>query len=329
MKIVIICLSLALLIPAADVGAVPLTWADALALLDSERPGDTARVFAPGRISTSTDDWALTFSPDGDEIYYTVTGRSRPAIASLKLEGDRWRGPEIVPFSGRYSDMMPVISADGQHLIFVSYRPTGPQDDQRDAGIWRVSRQGDGWGEPHLLPGAVNREGEHETWPTLAANGDLYFAMNREDSQGDFDLYVSHLVDGLYTEPENLGAPVNTALGEYCPLIHPNGDWLIFEVVDGPGGLGKGDMWIAEHESDGSWSAPRNLGQAFNSRAHDCNPRLSPDGSLLFFQSERRVRLSREDVCLTYGEILQQSRQSGGWDIYWIGIEALAPFLTD
>jgi WD40-like Beta Propeller Repeat len=295
--------------------------------LDSEPPASTARLFAPGLISTYTDDWKIAFPPAGDEVFFTVTGRAQPAIVGMRFRGGQWQEPQVLSFSGLQSDMAPTLSHDGQRMIFVSYRPTSDEDESRDANLWEVRRSGNDWGEPFALSPAINREVEHETWPCLADNGDLYFAAKREDSVGETDIYVSRLVAGVYQDAENLGAPLNSALGEYCPFIAPDGRYLIVEIVDGPDGLGDGDLYLSQRQTDGSWSEPRNMGEAFNSRSHDCYPSLSPDGRQLFFQSDRRVRLPREQKRLSYCEIKEQARMGGGWDIYWIGIDAVEALL--
>jgi Tol biopolymer transport system component len=275
------------------------------------------------------DDWAICFSPQGEELYFTVTGKDQATIACMTFEGGRWSGPEVVAFSGRYFDYAPVISPDGKRLIFCSQRPTSPDSGVTDTNLWMSYRRGDGWSEPAMLPAGVNTEGTNDVWPSLAANGDLYFSSNREGGEGGFDLYLSKFVDGEYQQPENLGSPLNTELGEYCPFIAPDDSYLIFEIVDAPGGLGGGDMYISVKQPDGSWGEPVNMGEIFNPRRHDCYPHLSPDGKYLFFMSDRRSRTPRQsETKLAYGEIEEHARRSGGWDIYWIDATVLDQFLV-
>jgi Tol biopolymer transport system component len=91
-------------------------------------------------------------------------------------------------------------------------------------------------------------------------------------------------VDGRWAQPENLGAPVNTAGREYDPFVAPDESYLIF-ASERPGGLGGADLYISVRRPDGSWGTPANLGPTVNSAASDYTPMLSPDGQYLFFTS--------------------------------------------
>ena len=55
----------------------------------------------------------------------------------------------------------------------------------------------------------------------FSTNGTVYF--RREESEDNsFDILSSKLVNGSYTEPENLGSPVNTEFFEAAPFIAPD-----------------------------------------------------------------------------------------------------------
>jgi len=132
----------------------------------------------------------------------------------------------------------------------------------------------------------------------------------------------------MYRNPENVGPPINSELGEYCPFISLDGSYLIFEVVDKPGGFGGGDMYISLKQSDGSWGNPKNMGETFNSSRNDCYPCLSPERQFFFFMSDRRTRNPRKsEQKLNYHDIVENAQKKGGWDIYWIHADALKSLL--
>lgn len=300
-----------------------------LLALDPVPPAGEARRFAEGIVCTNMDDWAICFSPHGDELYFTVTGLDQATIAYMTFKNGRWTAPEVASFSGLYFDYAPVISADGKRLVFSSQRPVSPAGDVTDTNLWVAQRQEGGWSEPIMLSEGISIEGANDVWPSLASNGDLYFSSNREGGEGGFDLYFCSFSGGKYGHPKNLGSPVNSELGEYCPFIAPDASYLIFEIVDAPGGAGGGDMYISLGHPDGSWGDPVNMGETFNTSRHDCYPHLSPDGKFLFFMSDRRVRTPRQsETRLTYDEITEHARQRGGWDIFWIDAAVLDRFLT-
>ena len=62
---------------------------------------------------------------------------------------------------------------------------------------------------PRHLGAPINSPGA-EWFPTLAADGTLYFGSDREGGNGGTDLWRSRLVDGKYAQPENLGDAINS-----------------------------------------------------------------------------------------------------------------------
>lgn len=103
--------------------------------------------------------------------------------------------------------------------------------------------------------------------PIESPNGrELYIASNRTGTLGGNDIWVSRRANtrSPWSEPVNLGAPVNTEFADFCPTPLGHG-WLLF-VSERPGpaacnpGPGKGDMYIVKQRRDGTWGTPRHLG---------------------------------------------------------------------
>lgn len=298
-----------------------------LKALDPNLPGETARLFAAGKISSPLTDWGITFSPGGDEIYYTVSVKKKMVIVGMKWRSGQWTDPEVVSFSGVYPDATPNIAGDGERMIFVSGRPTEEGDEVPDKNIWCVHRDGSSWGTPYPL--TVVNTGENEFFPCLARNGDLYFCVRCKERGKKVHIYVSKYQKGKYGKPEPLKGKINTEYGEYCPFVSPDGSYMIVELAGAPGGSGGGDLYISRKQNDGSWGKPVNLGLAFNSPGNDCYPVLSPDGKYLIFMSDRKPYFEKSGNRMTYKELLWQAAGAGGeaFDFYWIDAAALKPFL--
>jgi len=95
------------------------------------------------------------------------------------------------------------------------------------------------------------------------------------------------LTTAEWSEPVNVGAPVNTASGEMNAALSPD-ELSLYFTSDRPDGLGSTDIWVSHRDCIGcAWQAPLNLGAPFNGPTQDAGPRLSNDGHLLFFQSDR------------------------------------------
>ena len=95
--------------------------------------------------------------------------------------------------------------------------------------------------------------------------------------------------------PINLGAVVNSSASDDHPFLTADGLALFFSEDRGqplhplrPGGFGDVDMWATTRSSTSEpWGTPVNLGPVVNSTSLDGGPVVSPDGSTLYFSSER------------------------------------------
>ncbi|MEE9500629.1 MAG: hypothetical protein V3V48_01005 [Candidatus Aminicenantaceae bacterium] len=298
-----------------------------LELLDTNLPGLTPKIFAPGTVSTHLHEWGITFTPDSNTLFFTVRGREQSTIVSISFHNGQWGEPEVAPFSGYYDDSCPVMNLEGTKLFFTSLRPTYTRDDNEDRNIWIVERTKNGWEEPAPLSSDINLPDKHEMYPTVAPNGDLYFVSNRSDSRGRDDIYMARWKNGQFDYPENLGDNINSEYVDSCPYISPDGTYLIYEIVDKPGGLGGGDMYISFKQKDGNWGPSKHLGKEFNSSRHDCYPTLTPDQKYFLFVSTRIERLPRKKG-ITYTEIIEHGKLpgNGSFDICWVDAKVIEKF---
>ena len=106
-----------------------------------------------------------------------------------------------------------------------------------------------------------------EGCPIESPNGrDLYIASNRDGTLGGNDIWVAHRSNDRapWSEPQNLGAAINSEFNDYCPTPL-NGNWLLFvSERPGPGtcnaGPGAGDIYLARYNPGHGWSTPQHLG---------------------------------------------------------------------
>ena len=126
------------------------------------------------------------------------------------------------------------VTPDGNKLFFVSAR-MGSVGGKKSIGnwdIWMSEKQSDGsWGKPQNLGPTVNTSNDernifiHPNGKTLFFSSDGY----PEKSFGGFDIYRTDFIDGKWTEPVNLGYPVNTQFHEREFVVSTDGKvgWLV------------------------------------------------------------------------------------------------------
>ena len=290
----------------------------------SEKSIVEPEVFGAGAVSTGDFESHPAFTPDGKTLYFL---RSTPnfslwTILVSRFENGRWNAPEVAPFSGQYSDADPFITADGSRFYFISNRPAAGKS-KPDLDIWVMEKTPAGWGEPRNLGAPVNSSGS-EWYPTIAANGTIYFGSDREGGKGRTDIYRCRLVDGKYTNAENLGDPINTPFNEFEPLIAPDESFLILMAGGRPEGLGGFDLYIS-YNRDGQWTKPQNLGDKINSSGNEYSPMISPDRKYFFWTSTRGFADQPLKQRLDYRELMSRLRgpRNGLGDIYYVDLSAL------
>lgn len=290
----------------------------------SDKPLSEPKIFGAGVISTGDYDSHPAFTPDGRTLYFL---RSTPnfnlwTILVSHFAKGRWSTPEVAPFSGQYSDADPFITPDGSHLYFISTRPTAGRTDA-NLDIWVMEKVSNGWSEPKNLGAPVNSPGS-EWYPTIATNGTIYFGSDREGGKGRNDIYRCRLVNGKYTEAENLGDSINTAFNEFEPLIAPDESYLIFMAGGRAGARGGFDLYIS-YNRNGAWTKPANLGDKINSVGNEYSPTISPDGKYFFWASTRGFADKPLEKRMDFRELTNRLRgpHNGLGDIYQIDLSAL------
>jgi OOP family OmpA-OmpF porin len=99
----------------------------------------------------------------------------------------------------------------------------------------------------------------------------LLMSVEREDSKGGRDLYVSFTKnDSSWSEPLNLGALINTAGEETAPFLASDDKTLYFSS-NGFSGYGGSDVYVSKRLDDTwtNWSEPQNMGPDINSKTDD------------------------------------------------------------
>ncbi|HEV2147215.1 MAG TPA: hypothetical protein VGR37_07415 [Longimicrobiaceae bacterium] len=246
----------------------------------------------PGVISTHREENFPTVDPvDGSLWFSSYEGQNfnRQTIMRAPREGGGWGAPApvILAPGDEWGGRAPRFSPDGRRLYFTSNRPVVPGAASRDMNIWSVERQGrDGWGEPRPLPAPVNSDAA-DIHAAVTAVGDLFLASRRPGGSGLSDVYrIPRQGDG-WGPAEHLGPPINDELSQPDLLVAPDGSWMVLVVTGHPQGLGEDDLFLSRFEN-GRWSPLEHLPAPINASGYEYGPTLSPDGTTLYFNSDRR-----------------------------------------
>jgi hypothetical protein len=283
---------------------------------------DAPRFFAPGVVTIpEATTYRPTFTPDGRTAIYSMEVSGGYVLVQTRMRGGRWGSPEVLPFSGRYSDAEGALSPDGARLVFASQRPREGDAPRPDYDLWEVTRDpSGGWGTPRHLDALATPA--HELYPSLTRDGTLYFARSGPDGS---DLWRAAAAPAGYAPPQALG-DVNTDRRESDVFVDAGGAVLLFGS-NREGTLGGVDLFVSCRRGDG-WGAARPLPAPINSPHAESSPVLSPDGKTLYFTSNRRSpHAARLGGGARYRDLLRRLRAPGNglWHTYQLATPALCP----
>ena len=198
---------------------------------------------------------------------------------------------ELNKFPLQYFPVMPV---DEQRIIFTGRTGYEPYHDE---DIYISSRTVDGqWDTPVSISENINSENNEGTC-TISADGRMliFTSCLGRDGYGSCDLFVSYKNGEEWSEPENLGAGVNSGAWESQPSLSADGRTLYF-VSDRNGGEGRRDIWVSVLGSDGKWEKAENAGPVVNTFEDEVSPFIHVNGQRLYFASKGHVGLGRFDI---------------------------------
>jgi hypothetical protein len=227
-------------------------------------PGRTPELFAPGLISTDAFEFAVTFTPDMRELYFTrreESGPNRILVSHLTDEG--LQAPVSPSFGGSRGEFEPCISPDGSSIFF-------GHGDQ----IKECTRQGGSWSAPRSLSPEVNRDGAMAICVDTAGN--FYFTR-----RGGLLVVRSHR--GGYHEAEAISPHLQPPGGDAAHgFVAPDGGYIIFDSQGRDDVKGRADLYISFNNGDGSWTEPKNMTN-LNTPVTEMCPSVTPDGRFLLF----------------------------------------------
>lgn len=180
---------------------------------------------APQPIGTSINtighEATLCLSADGQTLLIYKDDGGDGNLYISKLLGAEWTIPVKLGsnINTEAWETSASLSHDGNMLYFTSNRQGGFGG--RDIYYCKKLPNGE-WSKAMILPDEINTPYEEES-PYIHPDGKtLFFSSKGHNSMGDFDIFISRLNDdGTWTEPQNLGFPINTTGNDvfYMPSL--------------------------------------------------------------------------------------------------------------
>jgi len=241
------------------------------------------------------------------------------------------------------------FSPNGEEFYYSVNEPSG-----RETMKFMIY-ENDRWTPPQPVP-FVSRQNDCD--PFFSHDGNRFYFIStrpKKDKQGsrDWDIWYVERAGAGWSEPINIGPPVNSDVDEYYVSLTKDG--TIYFASNRSGGLGSFDIYRSRLV-DGHYAKPENLGAAINTKYLEHDPFIAPDESYLLFTSVHRpggfgtgdlyISSRRKNGTWTEAENLGKIFNTSGYDfcpivspdgkyffftrsgdIYWVGMEAIKKLL--
>lgn len=254
----------------------------------------TEKINLGSNLNSIFNDFLPIISPDGKTIYFVRSGtplntggvEDQDIWYSELIDGN-WTEAENIgpPLNTVGSNGVCAVTPDGNTLLlFGRYH----KDGHISAGVSWSHKTAYGWSEPEELK--IKNFYNNSIYSSYYLSNDgrtLLLSLERDDSYGGLDLYVSFLKeDGTWTEPKNLGGDVNTTEDDYSPFLAADGVNLYYSTR-GRQGYGQSDLYKIERLDDSwqKWDEPENLGPKINTKGKDAYFHIPASGDFGYFAS--------------------------------------------
>jgi len=179
---------------------------------------------------------------------------------------------------------MPVRSALLLSALLPACATSGPMSDEDIATELQELATAEGCPTVEPTEGGVFNTPFDEGRIAFSADGDTAY-FHRANESFIYTIYVSHRVDGAWSEPVPASFSGHPGNDDIDPFLTADGKRLWFSSwrgVDGAPNRPDTDLWVVTLEDDGTWSEPVHAPAPLNSEYFENYASIDPDGTLYY-----------------------------------------------
>lgn len=253
-------------------------------------------------INTEYREYIPLVTSDGSKLYFT--SRRKGGTGNMILDdgmycediyesthtANGWTKARNVgaPLNTGLNDAVAGLSPDGQTMYVYM--------DLNGGDIYVSTLKGSKWQKPKNISEKINKQSHEATVCLSSDNKTLYIISNNSKSLGKHDIFYSTLgKNGTWSEPVNIGAPINSEYEERGVFIHPDGRTLYF-CSDGHNTMGGYDIFKSVKDENGNWSEPENLGYPINTPLDETYFSITTSGRNAYYTSARSDGYGQWDI---------------------------------
>lgn len=169
-------------------------------------------------------------------------------------------------------------------------------------------RKEDAFDQGAVMPPPFNKSGSNNEGGASITidNKHLYFTVNKN---GNFDIYTSDEVNGVWSEPRSVGPEINHPdRWDSQPCIAADGKTLYFVSIR-DSVTRTSDIYVSKKDATGKWSAMKSIGAPINTEGSEKTPFIHPDNKTFYFSSDALPGMGGYDIYMS------KLQSDGSWGV--------------
>lgn len=259
-------------------------------------------------------------SPDGKYLYFVRDYGNNQDIYVSQWQDTTWSLAKPVKELNNLSSNTIISITPDNNMVFLrgEYEPGS---NVSKTGFSISYRTANGWGQPERVNMKNFYNNNQYSEFCMSADGKvMIMAVERNDSRGERDLYVSFLKrkGKKWSEPENMGRIINGFGDEASPFLAADGRTLYFASTTHPG-YGYYDIFVSRRTGNGykKWTKPENLGPVINTDGFDAYYTVPASGEYAYITRGDKIckiglpkSVRPKPVILVEGKVLNSKDNS-------------------
>ena len=196
------------------------------------------------------------------------------------------------------AELSPKLSPDGRTIFFT--RDDHPEriGNKSNQDIWFSKLQDGEWQKPELMSKPLNNSGSN-TLITITPDYNTAYLSNKYDAEGNSDgpgLSIAKKGVAGWKIPTSIEVDNLYNNNRYVAYFISQDKKVLFSAIEQEDSRGGMDLYISFLKDDGSYTAPKNLGDNINTFADDFNPFLAADNRTLYYSTSGLPGYGKEDI---------------------------------
>lgn len=242
---------------------------------------------------------------------------------------DSSRRELLASLNSHYAEIAPRESDDGKVLYFSRVSHPSNLGDDDDCDIWASDIADGVYSEPRHLSRQFNNKNINAVIMTSNNGKALYVEGSyADDSITQGVTLFTKISDSYWSKPKPVEIAEFYNNSKRSTFAFSSDMRVLVQALSRDDTYGGLDLYISFRKPDGSYSAPKNLGQVLNTSLDDGTPYISPDDKMLFFSSYGHEGFGNSDIFVSRRlddswakwsapENLGNAVNSPDWDAYF------------